>query len=142
MVADGVLHVTAVEMLGHTGPAGQSRHGAALRHAVADRSHRPQTPQNTVSPCRLTLLPTEKDQDSLKQLCNNTIIAESEYYRLTGMGNLIILEENSDILSDTVLDLDSVQKKKLAAAKTSCSDGKPASCASVLSLISEDIIQS
>lgn len=87
MVADGVLHVTAVEMLRHTGPAGQARHGAAHRHAVADRSHRPQTPQNTVSPCRLTLLTTEKHQDSLKQLCNNNIIAGSEYYRLTGMGN-------------------------------------------------------
>lgn len=60
MVAHGVLHVTAVEVLRNPSAAGEAGHRATLGHA-AGWSHRPYTPQNAISPGRLTLFPTGKE---------------------------------------------------------------------------------
>jgi len=63
VVADGVLHVAAVAVLRHLGPAGQTRHGGALPHRLGGGAsgggRDPQAPQDAVRPRRLAFLPAE-----------------------------------------------------------------------------------
>ena len=66
MVTDGVLHVAAVEVLSHPRAGAQPTAQARQRVALAVPHHKgrcgTQPPQDPVSPRRLTLLTTAREQ--------------------------------------------------------------------------------
>lgn len=77
VVAHSVLHVTAVEVLCYSSAAGEAGHRATLRCAAC-WSHGSYTPQNAISPCRLTLFPTRKEIWMMLQI----ITYESKYIKI------------------------------------------------------------